>query len=136
MSNIQQLREKWAFMLADKALLSMTSRQIVAVCPLDYGSEITDDHRNYVWDKLADVYLDSDEAELFELYDKYIQKGEEMVVMASPLMKDIADAITKEILNAVDMDALEAIMEQYSVDEQIDDMLDNLADDNSKDIKH
>jgi len=136
MANLKQLKEKWAFMLADKALLSMTSKQIVTACPIDYGPEVTDDHRSFIWDKLVDLYLDSDEAELFDMYDKFIQKGEDMVVMASPLMEDVADEITKELLNAVDADAMAELLEGYSVDEQVDDMLDSLAEDRDKDIKH
>ena len=136
MANIKQLREKWAFTLADKALLSMTAEQIVAACPADYGRKVTDDHRSYMWDKLADAYLESDESELFDMYDKYIQRGEDMVVMTTSLMHEIADDITKAILESVDMDAMEAMMEQYSGDEQLEDMLDALSEDNKIDIKH
>lgn len=132
MANLKQLKQKWAFLLADKALLSMTSKQIVAACPIDYGTEVTDDHRSYIWDKLVDLYMESDESELFDMYDKFIQKGEDMVVMAAPLMEDIADELTKAILESVDADVMAELLESYSIDEQIDDMFNTLAEDDTK----
>jgi len=116
MTNIRQLKQKWAFMLADKAILSMGSQDIIDRCPQDYGDVCTDDHRTYVWDKLSDEYMELDEAELFDMYDKYIQKGKKMNIISKHDMMSIANELT------------DIIMEQMG-DEQIDEMLERLKKD-------
>jgi len=120
MTNIKQLRERWAFMLADKALLNMSNKDIVARCPVDYGTEVTDDHRSYIWDMLADMYLECEDDELFEMYDRFIQKGKPMGVLAKDVMEEIADEMA------------EIIMESLEGDEQIDAMIDSLEKDRIK----
>lgn len=120
MTNIKQLRERWAFMLADKALLNMSNKDIIARCPVDYGTEVTDDHRNHVWDMLSDMYLSCEDDELFDMYDRFIQKGKPMGVLTKDVMEEIADEMA------------EIIMESLEGDEQIDAMIDSLERDRIK----
>ena len=58
--------------IADYRLEDMTDEQIINVCPLDYGTEITDDHLNLVWDRLYTELDNLDEIELLTLYEHYL----------------------------------------------------------------
>lgn len=118
MANINQLKQKWAFMLADKAILSMTSQDIIAGCPQDYGSEVTDDHRTYVWDKLADAYMELDEGELFDLYDKYIQKGKKMDIMSRHDMQYVTNKLTDILMEQLGDEQLDALLLSLNKDKK------------------
>lgn len=118
MANINQLKQKWAFMLADKAILSMTSQDIIAGCPQDYGSEVTDDHRTYVWDKLADAYMELDEGELFDLYDKYIQKGKKMDIMSRHDMQYVTNKLTDILMEQLGDEQLGALLFSLNKDKK------------------
>lgn len=118
MANINQLKQKWAFMLADKAILSMTSQDIIAGCPQDYGSEVTDDHRTYVWDKLADAYMELDESELFDLYDKYIQKGKKMDIMSRHDMQYVTNKLTDILMEQLGDEQLDALLFSLNKDKK------------------
>jgi len=60
--------------------------------------------------------MELDESELFDMYDKYIQKGKKMNIISKHDMLSIANELT------------DIIMEQFG-DEQIDDMLERLKKD-------
>lgn len=41
--------------LADQVLDRLSPLDIVSVSPMDYGSEVTEDHKNYTWSALVDL---------------------------------------------------------------------------------
>jgi hypothetical protein len=41
--------------LADEVLDRLSPLDIISVSPMDYGSEVTDDHKNYTWSALVDL---------------------------------------------------------------------------------
>lgn len=57
-------RHRLCCQLADKALNSFSEKQIIELCPQDYGASVTDDHRNFIWNNLYDEYNSLDDGEL------------------------------------------------------------------------
>ena len=56
--------------MANLALDQLDDEDIIKMCPVDYGDEVTDDHLNYLWDKF---YTDYDRLDDMGLYDLFLQ---------------------------------------------------------------
>lgn len=57
--------------LSDGTLKRLSDEQIVDMCPLDYGSSVTDDHRLYIWNSAYDEFEKLSDTDLLireELY--------------------------------------------------------------------
>lgn len=56
--------------LANLALDQLSDEDIIGMCPEDYGDEVTEDHLNYLWDKLYTQYDGMDDFELYSLWER------------------------------------------------------------------
>jgi hypothetical protein len=56
--------------LADSALATLSEEKMIALCPDDYGSTLTDDHRLYLWNKAYDEYAELDDWDLYLQYSR------------------------------------------------------------------
>jgi hypothetical protein len=56
--------------LASLAMEQLTDEEIMKMCPSDYGDELSEDHMNYVWDKLYTDYDRMDDAELYDFWEQ------------------------------------------------------------------
>lgn len=54
--------------LTNMAMDQLSDAEIIKMCPEDYGSEISEDHLNYLWDKLYTDYDRLDDIGLYELF--------------------------------------------------------------------
>lgn len=56
--------------LANLSMDAMTEEEIIRLCPADYGSEVTDDHLNYIWDVIYTEYDEMGDDELHQLVQR------------------------------------------------------------------
>lgn len=105
MSSMESKLRKCAYALADKHLGELPSEAILANSPSNYGPEVTDDHRMFVWNGLVDHYMELPDTELYGQYLRHVTDGEpiikalifgDMSAEMEQLVQDIADAIWDE----------------------------------------
>ena len=58
--------------MANYRLDEMTDAEITALCPKDYGDEVTEDHLNLVWDMLYTELERLDDFEILNMYENYL----------------------------------------------------------------
>lgn len=63
--------------MANYRLDEMTDAEIIALCPKDYGIEVTEDHLNLVWDRLYTELERLDDFEIYSMYENYLDILEE-----------------------------------------------------------
>lgn len=54
--------------LTNMAVDQLSDKEIIQMCPGDYGSEVSEDHLNFLWDKLYTDYNRLDDIGLYELF--------------------------------------------------------------------
>ena len=64
--------------LADKYIRELSEEQIVSLCPNDYGSTVTDDHRNLIWDLLYNEVVEMEPLEIYDMHKKFVAEKQHM----------------------------------------------------------
>lgn len=95
---------KCAYAMADKHLKELPSDAILAHCPKHYGTEVTDEHKLFLWNGLVDHYQELPDTELYSLYQRHVLANEPIIkaLIFEPLepeMEQLIDEITDLIWN-------------------------------------
>ena len=67
-------RNELILSLTNMAMDQLTDPEVVEMCPLDYGAELSEDHLNFVWDRIYDAYEGRDDMELLELWQQITER--------------------------------------------------------------
>jgi len=90
----------YAYQLADKHLRELPNEIIVRNSPAHYGTQLTDDHKLFMWNALVDHYADQGDLELVKLYQRHVVENEPIVKSTifeplEPEMQEVVDRIVE-----------------------------------------
>ena len=102
---VDKLIRQYAMQLADKHLRELPDEVIIRESPSHYGTELTDDHRLFLWNGLVDHYQELDALELVSKYNRHI-RGTEPILKAitidslEPELQQVIDSIVDALWNS------------------------------------
>lgn len=90
---------KCAYLLADKHLRELPTEAIINSAPSHYGTTLTDDHRNFMWNALVEHYEATPFWQVYKLYITHIKEGKAIIRSyaygeISPKEQEIVDLVT------------------------------------------
>lgn len=72
-------RRRYAIQLASQHISELPREEVIKAAPSHYGTELTDEHRLFVWNGLVEHYLELDDHALYRAYKQHIVEQEPIV---------------------------------------------------------
>ena len=95
---LSETEQRMVLDLSDMLVTHMTEEDMLRLCPDDYGSTISDDHRTSAWSRLVDYFSELDTETLYSYYSLHFHER-----------RDVAATIEVTIEAILYMDAIDLV---------------------------